>query len=350
MNLRGICGLLCRFLLALIPAVSTAHAQDSQHDCAPPHLIDWPATHPVWSLCWISPESSSGIDGSGLELRDVFYKGRRVLRRAGLPLLNVNYDPGGCGSYRDWQNGLMDFEADGAVPPPGSRFAKPSRPPRTMCDHPGKDDGDFSGVAAETTSDRLVLTTQLQSGPYRYTQRWTFGPDGSIEARIAFTSIVDPCNVKPHNHHAYWRLEFDLGDDARDYAEETARQNSDAAPRWIRIPVEASRRNDPVTGGAWRVQSVSAQHGYEIVSGPDNGLADAWAVADMWVLKFHPDEIDDGGARQGPYGSAVQLDRYLNGESVDGANLVLWVHAMDRHDGNGQCHFVGPTLRPVGNW
>jgi hypothetical protein len=349
MTRRAIICTLRPALLALLVASGAAHAQPTQQDCAPPYRIDWPAADPVWSLCWISPDSSSGIDGSGLELRDVFYKGQRILRRAGLPLLNVNYDPGGCGSYRDWQSGPMDFETDGILGPPGSRYAEPTKPPRTMCDDAGQGGGNFQGVAAEKNADRLVLTTHLQSGPYRYTQKWIFRLDGSIDARIAFTARVDPCNVKPHNHHAYWRLEFDIGGDGADYIED-ASPTSDAALSWRRIRTEASLHNDPIRGGAWRVQSAAAQRGYEIVSSPQNGRADAWAAADAWVLRFHPDELDDGGARQGSQGSAVQLDRYLNGESVDGANLVLWVHATDRHDGNDRCHFIGPTLRPVGKW
>lgn len=344
-----------RGLACIIPSVlallvaGAAPAQATADDCAPPHRIDWPAAQPVWSLCWISPDHSSGIDGSGLELRNVSYKGLRVLRRAGLPLLNVDYDPGGCGSYRDWQHGLIEFDADGTRPSPKHNYIEATRPPRTTCDEPVKEGGNFTGVAAEKMPEQLVLTTQLQSGPYRYTQKWTFRLDGSIDARIAFTARVDPCNVKPHNHHAYWRLEFDIGADAKDHAEEGT-QNSSAALSWRRVLTETSLRNDPVRGGAWRIRSASARRGYEIVSGLQNGRADAWAVADAWILKFHPDELDDGGARQGPTGSAVQLDRYLNGESVDGANLVLWVHAMDRHDGHDRCRFVGPTLRPVGKW
>jgi hypothetical protein len=295
-------------------------------------------------------DSSSGIDGSGLELRDVFYKRRPVLRRAGIPLLSVDYDRGGCGSYRDWQHGLMNFEVDGAFGPPGSRYVEAATSPRTMCDHPGKDAGNFEGVAAEKTPEQLVLTTQLQSGPYRYTQKWTFRLDGSIDARIAFTSLVDPCNVKPHNHHAYWRLEFDIGGNGKDHAEEARPQGSGTALQWSRFLTETSRRNDPVRGGDWRVLSSSGQRGYEVVSAQENGVADSWAVADFWVLKFHPEELDDGGARQGVGGSAVQLDRYLNGESVNGASLVLWVHAMDRHEGSGRCRFVGPLLRPTGKW
>jgi len=337
------------FLLGFA-GIPLSHAQTANDDCAAPHRIVWPADHPVWSLCWIAPDSSSGIDGSGIELRDVYYKGKLVLRRAGIPVLNVNYDPGGCGSLRDWQNVMMDFESDGFVPPPGSRYAEPTKPPRTMCDHPGTDKGDFEGVAAQKTPSELVLTTQLQAGPYRYTQKWIFRLDGSIDARLGFTAVVEPCNVKPHNHHAYWRLEFDIGGDGKDRVEEAGPKTNANAVSWSRFLTEASRRTDPVRGSAWRVRSESLQRGYEIISSPENGAADSWADADLWVLAFHPEEIDDGGARKGPGGNAVHLDQYLNDESVDGAKIVLWVHAMDRHAGSNRCRFVGPTLRPIGKW
>jgi hypothetical protein len=145
-------------------------------------------------------------------------------------------------------------------------------------------------------------------------------------------------------------LEFDVGGDGRDHVEEYRPRPAPGEPRWARFRTETSRRNDPEAGGRWRVSSPSARRGYEITSAPDNGVADSWAMADLWVLAFHPEELDDGGARQGPQGGRIQIDRYLNGESVDGARVVLWIHAMDRHEGSVRCHFVGPTLRPVGTW
>jgi hypothetical protein len=331
--------------LVIFLAMAAAHGQAAHNDCSPQYRIEWPANHPVWSLCWSIPENSSGIDGSGLELHDVSYKGESVLRRAGIPLLNVNYDPGGCGSYRDWQHGSAPFETDGVVNPPEWHYAEPTIPPRTMCDHVGRDAGTFQGVAAEKKWDQLVLTTQLQAGPYRYTQKWIFHLDGTLDARIAFTSRTDPCNTRPHAHHAYFRLEFDIGGDGKDYAEELL-----DGLRWRRFRREIVRRNDPIRGGDWKVKSSSVNRGYEIVVPPDNGVADAWAVADLWVLASHPEELDDGGARRGPRGSAVQLDQYLNGEDVDGASLALWIHATDRHEHSSRCHFIGPTLRPVGKW
>ena len=73
-------------------------AQTRAAACTPPHRVEWPADRPVWTLCWVSPDESSGVDGSGLELHDVRYKGKLVLARAGVPLINVDYEPGGCGS------------------------------------------------------------------------------------------------------------------------------------------------------------------------------------------------------------------------------------------------------------
>lgn len=320
-------------------------------DCEPPHRIEWPEHNPVWSLCWVSPDESAGIDGSGIELRDVMYNGKLVLRRAGLPVLNVQYDPGGCGAYRDWQHTLMDFEADNAVGPQGSRYAEPSVEPRTVCDHPGIDAGNFQGVAAWKTADRLTLITQLQAGPYRYIHKWVFWLDGRIDARVAFTSRFDPCNFKPHNHHAYWRFEFGIGGDGDAVAEEPQWPSQRGMLTWHPFLTETTRRSDARRGAVWRVRSPSLQRGYQISSLPENGVADAWAVADLWILAFHPNEIDDGGAARGPGGSAVQLARYIDDEPLDGADLVLWTHAVDRHDGRStRCHFVGPTLRPTGNW
>ena len=68
----------------------------------------------------------------------------------------------------------------------------------------------FSGVAVEKLPDRLVLTTQMQAGWYRYIQKWTFYLDGTIEPRFGFSAVTSPCTSKPHNHHAYWRFDFDI--------------------------------------------------------------------------------------------------------------------------------------------
>ena len=80
-----------------------------------------------------APRRVTGTNGSGLEIRNVYFNGHLVLKRAHVPMLNVDYDPGGCGCYRDWQNQEVVFHANNPIPGiPG--YAEPTVPPTTVCD------------------------------------------------------------------------------------------------------------------------------------------------------------------------------------------------------------------------
>jgi hypothetical protein len=320
-------------------------------ECPAPHVIKWPANKPVWSLCWIAPNASSGVDGSGLELRHMFYKGKEVLYRAHVPCLNVKYDPGGCGgpnlSYRDWANFLVPFEANNVTVP--GLYAEPTMPPKTVCDHPGTDKGTFSGVAAEMREDCLILTSQMSAGWYRYVMKWTFRHDGTIEPRFEFTAVENPCVYKPHHHHVYWRLDFDV-----DGALDNVIEEYDFPKKaWIPLQIEASRMNDFAQHRKWRVRNKGTNRGYEVIPGANDGVADSWGVADVWALRYHPNEIDDGGATGGPNGDAIHVSNYLNKENIDGQDVVLWYRGGHRHvakAGHIGCIAVGPTLKPFGGW
>ncbi len=326
--------------------VAPAHGQPAL-PCTAPNRIDWPAQAPVWSLCWVAPNVSSGVDGSGLELRHVFYKGKRVFWRAHLPLLNVKYDPGGCGgsylSYRDWANGLVRFEATNVIAP---GYSEPTSAPRTVCDTPGADVGSFTGVAAEKLVDRLILTTQLSAGWYRYIMKWTFFLDGTVLPQFGFSAVTHPCTSKPHTHHAYWRFDFDVNGAADDAVQQAS------TPCWSTLPKELSLKRSAGPGACWiwRVLDKPTGLGYEIQPGPSDGIADTWAGADSWALRYHGAEIDDGGATTGALGDAQHLGQYENGEPIDGTDVVVWYHVSVRHDAGLMCETAGPTLKPIRPW
>lgn len=318
--------------------------------CSAPNKINWPSANPVWSLCWINPETSSGIDGSGLELRHVFYKGKRVLWRAQMPLMNVLYDPGGCGgsslSYRDWQNELVPFEANNVIAP---GYAEPTIPVKTVCDHVGTDAGLFEGVAAEKLSDRLILTTQMPAGWYRYIQKWTFYLDGRIDARLGFTVVNHPCAPKFHGHHAYWRFDFDIGGFANDRIRE--RKKFWFFKWWSTYSSEKKKRRSSSYLRKWRVQDRISGLGYEVRPQSHDGATNAWADSDVWALRYHGSEIDDGGATGGATGDAAHISDYLTGEGINGRDVVLWYRVGHRHEGIALCEpLEGPTLVPLGNW
>jgi hypothetical protein len=327
------------FCLAASPV---AYSQAVPGYCNAPYKINWPAASPVWSLCWTPPNSSSGIDGSGLELRHVFYKGKRVFWQAHVPVLNVIYDQpsGPCGpTYRDWQNQLVPFEANNVIQP---GYAEPTVPPKTVCDHPGTDAGTFAGVAAEKLSDRLILTTQMQAGWYRYIMKWTFYLDGTIEPRFGFTAVNYQCTTMHHTHHVYWRFDFDVEGFPNDRIDQRAFRV------WGNRPLEFNANNGLLR--SWRVMDNVTGRGYSVIPGSGDGVADAWAVADLWGLRYHYNEIDDGGAVGGPNGNAAQMNKYLTGENINGQDVVVWYHAQVRHAGGISCFLAGPTLKPIGAW
>ena len=310
--------------------------------CDANHLINWPDASPVWQLCWTSPENSSGLDGSGLEVSSVRYQGRLVLSTGHMPVINVKYDPGGCGgpdlSFRDWGNELVRFETDNVIRP---GYAEPTVPPRTVCANPGSDIGDFTGVAAEKLADRLILTSQIQAGWYRYIVSWTFFLDGTFQPGIRFTAVANVCTPLPHYHDVYWRLDFDLDGSENDSIEEL---NNGV---WTTFKTETQRLHSPATGREWRVRDKFTGNAYVLVPPDDADTADAWGVADLWALKFQSTEIDDGGATGGTNGDQAHLGQYVNGEAIDGQDVALWYRTGFRHVGPADCELGGPTLRPA---
>ncbi len=109
--------------------------------------------------------SSSGTGaGSGIEIRDVFYNGHLVFKRAHAPILNVLYQPGGCGCFRDWSDSEVKFRvkdpAGVPINPAGTgNYYETNFPAETVCETGGSG-GDipstsgFRGVSAEKTGDR----------------------------------------------------------------------------------------------------------------------------------------------------------------------------------------------------
>src|SRR5262249_55252728 len=170
------------------------------------------------------------------------------------------------------------------------------------------DPGTFKGIALEKHADRLIFTTELEAGWYRYIQKWTFHLDGVIEPRFGFTvSNQNPSwHAKPHNHHAYYRFDFDIDgfpDDVIEYYDGKA---------WHSITKETKQRHDKAHE-KWRVRDKKKNIGYEVVPGTDDfHIPDAWSGADIWAVHYRGTELDDGGPGAGGAGwDAEHIDRWL---------------------------------------
>jgi hypothetical protein len=99
-------------LATMVSCVSTNALADSPTCVSPETKLSWPAKNPVWEMCWLRPNQSIGPRGSGMELRNVYFNGQLVMRRAHAPMLFAEYAGGGGGDcYRDLKNNVTQVLA-----------------------------------------------------------------------------------------------------------------------------------------------------------------------------------------------------------------------------------------------
>lgn len=344
-------------LLVAVAALFSPIAASAGHpNCTgDEHLLSWPDSAPLWEMCWLRPLESSGGNGSGLELRDVYFRGQLVLKRAHVPILAVRYLPGGCGCFRDWAFAEQTFLADNEIFP---GYAEPTSPPVTICETGGSggDVGTFKGVAVEKNSTELILTTHMEASWYRYKMTWTFYPDGTIVPFFGYAAIDAFCITFTHHHHNYWRLDFDINGADHDTVVET---NTGLSPLTIQLE---TTRNWIDAGTAWEITDSETNLGYRLLPGAGPGSQDLqmpvdwFGEADAWILHYQPGgELEDLDIS--PDGTQYSFCRnrmaaYANAESVEDTDVVFWYRGGAEHMGGevDTCERVGPLLVPIGDW
>lgn len=307
----------------------------------------------LWRFLAVRPAASSGTNGSGIELRFVDYKGKRVLYRAHVPILNVKYDGNACGPYRDWQYQEGMIEANGTDVAPGFRLC--NAPAQTIMES-GSDAGNYLGVAIYVTGSNVVLVSEMQAGWYRYVSKWTFAANGTLSPRFGFAAVESQCVCNVHHHHAYWRLDFDIGTASHNRVQEFNDPPLIGSSNWHTKSYEIRRPRDYGRKRKWRVGNTITGDAYDIVPNPNDGVSSAQSDApfgrgDFWVLRYRATEIDDGSVAVGPPYEA-NIDQWVNGEPVSNHDVVIWYGAHFTHDVHAHgpaapSHIVGPDLKPA---
>jgi hypothetical protein len=320
----------------------------------------------LWEMLVIRPSASSGNAGerSGIEVRDVRYKGKSVLKRGHAPVLNVKYINDTCGPFRDWQyqEGAFNAPDTGATDlAPGIRMLAAGQVATTAMES-GNDSGNFRGVAIYTQNNETVLVTEMNAGWYRYIMEWRFAGDGTIRPRYGYGATSNSCVCDVHIHHTYWRFDFDIVQPNNNvYQIERGR-------RFMRpVTNETQIFRNYQTNRGLVIQNANGDEAYQLTPNITDGtagtagvLTDVFGTGDMWLLHFSgtagaPGELDD------PNGdSEINLVPWLNSESLVNQDVVVWYGAHFRHaDGSNLIdpdrspeilsgsHVVGPDLRPI---
>ena len=315
----------------------------------------------IWRFLVVRPAASSGTRGSGIELRFLDYRGKRVLYRAHVPILNVKYDRdqggGGCGPFRDWQWEEGQISADGRDVAPGFRLC--SSPAQTIM-QTGSDAGNFLGVGIYVDGQEVVLVSEMEAGWYRYVSEWRLHTNGTVRPRFGFAATDSPCVCNIHHHHAYWRLDFDIVSASGNRVEEYNNPPLAGRSNWHQKQYEISRARDPARQRKWRVKNIASGAGYEIRPRSEDGVAAQrpdwpYGRGDVWILRYRGTEIDDGvNVTYAPSGTEARIGKWLNGEPIDGQDVVIWYGGHFTHDASHDepathGHILGPDLVPF-NW
>jgi hypothetical protein len=93
-----------------------------------------------------------------------------------------------------------------------------------------------------------------------------------------------------------------------------------------------------VTSRTFHIREYAAWHIPILFPGPNDGTMGAYGVGDLWVLRYHGDELDDGVPDGFVLGTAAETmayldDKFVNGELVKDKD-VLWYASHFRHDQN----------------
>jgi subtilisin-like proprotein convertase family protein len=324
--------------------------------CAYYH-VSWPAADPVWELNVRHPSCTSSVqgDGTGLELTDVYYRGRLILKRAEVPVLNVKYAGDSCGPFRDWLTSEDCFSAVGTDAAPGMRVT--TAPPSTLCET-AVDSGNFKGVALYDQGNALWLMTETNAGWYRYVMEWKLYLDGTIEPIFGFGATSNNCTCNDHYHHAYWRLEWAIDatvnggvDDPATGITTLERHRAGTAEEYDPVTTEGSFIRPLVEPSldTFRIRNPLTGNGYIIQPGGKDGTAnnDPYGKWDLTALALNSSQIND------PSGdTSINIGSWINAETLGTTKrLVTWYHATWEHDdpgGTGEaCEVVGPKIVPL---
>jgi len=258
-----------------------------------------------WSFSW-----TVGANSEGLEIKDVRWKNVKVLYKASMPVIRVQYANDACGPYTDhlsWGN-----------------MVTTSCQNEKLCQR-------------VWGNDLLELGAFAKLGKYDIYQAWYFRSSGRLES--ALWSRGWHCQVS-HRHHPYWRMDFDVAQiPNRTWRRRTVNGNHD----WFQYTTEFDEAVDRTQDPLWWIQDTSGAH--VIIVRPWN------------TDPTDPDHPYDASVRRYKYDEDVgwmgsewsQLCCNEQEPLWDQDNVFWWIghlsHPWTGSDPSGtHWHWVGPTI------
>ena len=324
-----------------------------------------------WQMCFETREAE------GVVLSDVYYSppgtpARKVLGEASLAQARVAYDDGEVSHDHLVESGfggdnLRTLAA--ADCPNGTLMTEGAR--EVICRQVQGRGYLYKYYTDQRQGYWLSLLSKSTVGDMTYLVRWRFFDDGTVEPSIGMSGRLEQYGADSRygwpidadgttgvsfSSNYYWRLDFDIGSNpADDLVEELQ-----ASPANLRtrkslsvnaVRVESARAVNAENKRSWRVRDtvetngqagsfvsyhlepLNTAHRYQDASEP-------WSFNDFFVTRFNGCERLASG-NTGACGE--NLGEYLNGESTDTDDVVLWYRVSYHHLPRGEDESIIPT-------
>jgi primary-amine oxidase len=224
------------------------------------------------------------------------------------------------------------------------------------------------GKAGRAYGKMLVLWCMSRLGGYTYITSWRFRDDGRLMPQAGLTGELehtgrgdssphgsfvartlsgDKIFAPSHVHNFYYCLDFDIDGPAHNVVEEfnhypDKKGSLSAKDGWTVIPRETARSGNAETFRTWRVLNRESKNAlghprsYELIPGGNGifrgGKDEPFTHAELWVTRYHEKEFPFSAVDSRSLRAA--LPSYLNNESVNGEDVVVWyvlhVHHIPR--------------------
>ena len=313
----------------------------------------------AWDMCWQTSTAE------GVVLSNVYYTTpaglrRRVLGSASIAQIQTDYDDGSSSNLLSSSAGLgsalqtlgNQHCPGGTLHSSGGRavLCSAERPRGYVLKHPD--------VMKQGKLLELVSLSVLDNR--NYAVRWHFYDSGIIDPAIGLSGSLPKTGgtatygwpvtaenviASAFTDHYFWRMDFDLADNAaNDVVEEFSSFPSNGRLEKIRVlnplTVESARSNDWENKRWWRIRDGSVTNGnngyisYELITlnhiHQSNGnLGQSWLASDIFFTRYK--DCERLATNNPTNGCGGNVSTFVNGESINGADVVVWYRLSYHH-------------------
>ena len=333
--------------------------------CADEYYLDQTMPNGArWDMCWTHDANQ------GVRYHHVFYtpkdeSRRMVLYDASVAQIHVPYDDNGA-RYHDVSDfglgdaNLLGLSAGDCVG--GVRGYYNSK--AAVCHKMSKDGTAYRHDEVRGDLHMFKVFSVSRVGEYLYSAEWRFYSDGRIVPSILATGALQRfggAELEPqgwlmagggtnriglsHMHNFYWRLDFDLNDTGDNDSVQEINFSEYGGKRYRQLTnftSEAARSVNPASMRSWLIKDGAATNrkghniAYEVrlsesgqrEIGPD---FESFTENDFYVSKSKTCEKVASHNNRINACDADNLDEFVNGESIEGQDIVAWVGVSFYH-------------------